>query len=64
MSSIVKDIKKFLDYESFSYEEFSEVKKKLLFGGRYEIYEQDKNVYLVIKNPTVEEVKRALGYGY
>ena len=64
MSSIVKDIKKFLDYECFSYEEFSEVKKKLLFGGRYEIYEQDKNVYLVIKNPTVEEVKRALGYGY
>jgi len=47
----------------FFYEEFSEV-KKLLFGERYEIYEQDKSVYFVIKNPTVEEIKRALGYGY
>lgn len=64
MSSIIKDVKEFLDYECFSYEEFNEVKKKFLFGGRYEIYEQDKNVYLVIKNPTVEEIKRALGYGY
>ena len=64
MNNVVKDIKEFLDYEGFSYEEFSEVKKKLLFGGRYGIYEQDKSVYLIIKNPTVEEVKRALGYGY
>lgn len=64
MNNIIKDVKEFLDYECFSYEELSEIKKKLLFGGRYGIYEQDKSVYFVIKNPTVEEIKRALGYGY
>ena len=64
MNNIIKDVKEFLDHECFSYEEFSKIKKKLLFGGRYGIYEQDKSVYFVIKNPTVEEIKKALGYGY
>jgi hypothetical protein len=64
MNNIIKDVKEFLDYECFSYEELNEIKKKLLFDGRYEIYEQDKNVYFVIKNPTVGEIKKVLGYGY
>ena len=38
--------------------------KKLLFGERYAIYEQNKSVYFVVKNPIVEEIKRVLGYGY
>jgi len=63
MNSIIKDVKEFLDYECFSYEEFSKV-KKLLFGERYAIYEQNKSVYFVVKNPIVEEIKRVLGYGY
>jgi len=64
MSSIIKNIRKFLDYEGLEYEKTEKVTETLIFNKRYGLRNKDRDVYLVVKNPTVEEVRRLMGYGY